>query len=414
MKKQIAKNTIYQILAKTFSVFGMFFVTMLITRTYGAYAFGQFSVALTYVTVFYLFTDLGMDLTFVKEIAHSESTPKNQPKNPRQLICSLFSFRMLSGTIVSVIAILLLFVVPYSYNVKRMIGIILPLIWLRSVYSFAQAVFQIRKNYLPHFVAMSISTVAGVSLTYIAVRMHAPILYVMFGVLASNLFLMLIGSVFVLHFVSIRFFFDISRWITLLQKAVPIGVSLVLNLIMVQTDRILLSLMSTEVSLGYYNLAYKLFDIVLLLPFFLLSSMYPILITLYRDSLPVFKKHFKQVLVLLVVSGIVLTIIAIPLSKHVIPYIWGIHMVNSILPFNILMFGSTLFFLSSGLSWGLIITDNQRTLAKVYGLACLFNFVFNIVFIPYYDYIAAASITVLTELLVLIYLVYKSKVVFFR
>jgi len=65
------------------------------------------------------------------------------------------------------------------------------------------------------------------------------------------------------------------------------------------------------------------------------------------------------------------------------------------------MAGAVFFFLSSPLTWVLVVKNRQGVLPFLYGFALLFNVILNIIFIPQYNYLASAVITVLTEFLVL-------------
>lgn len=64
------------------------------------------------------------------------------------------------------------------------------------------------------------------------------------------------------------------------------------------------------------------------------------------------------------------------------------------------------FFFLSALFWhGLIIYGKQKYLISVYVIGAIFNLVTNIIFIPRYSYIAAATTTVVSEALVLALLI---------
>ena len=81
-------------------------------------------------------------------------------------------------------------------------------------------------------------------------------------------------------------------------------------------------------------------------------------------------------------------------------------MINSSIAFNILVMGSFAFFVSAPISWIILIEQKQKTLPIIYGLALSFNVILNLIFIPKYDYIAAGAITVITECLVVLMLMF--------
>lgn len=67
---------------------------------------------------------------------------------------------------------------------------------------------------------------------------------------------------------------------------------------------------------------------------------------------------------------------------------------------DILIFATAIIFLGSLFSNMIIAIEKQRSLAKIYGLGAIFNFTVNLILIPKFSYLGAASSTLLTEALV--------------
>src|SRR5690606_37666628 len=91
--------------------------------------------------------------------------------------------------------------------------------------------------------------------------------------------------------------------------------------------------------------------------------------------------------------------------------VWGTEMANASIALNILMAGAAIFFLTSPLSWALLIKGYEKSMLVVYVVGFLINLAANLLFIPKYDYVAAAVTTVTTEVFILgalYYLYYTS------
>ena len=166
---------------------------------------------------------------------------------------------------------------------------------------------------------------------------------------------------------------------------------------MIHADRLILSILSTAYSVGIYNLSYKIFDIVLVLPTFFMNAVYPILVKIKAESEEKYRIFTVKAFIYLFTAGIVLTILGISFSAYLIPAIWGFQMNDAVIPFNILMTGLVFFFLTAPLSWVALLEGKKFYLMWIYGIAFFCNAFLNWYYIPLYDYYAAAVLTVLTE-----------------
>jgi O-antigen/teichoic acid export membrane protein len=75
------------------------------------------------------------------------------------------------------------------------------------------------------------------------------------------------------------------------------------------------------------------------------------------------------------------------------------------IPFRILLLSLPFFFTTSFLQWVLITLEKQKYLMYVYLFSTLLNIVLNIIFIPQFSYLASATITLMSEALVFVFLI---------
>jgi O-antigen/teichoic acid export membrane protein len=80
---------------------------------------------------------------------------------------------------------------------------------------------------------------------------------------------------------------------------------------------------------------------------------------------------------------------------------------NCIIPFRILLLSLPFFFTTSFLQWVLITLEKQKYLMYVYLFSVILNIVLNIIFIPQFSYLASATITLISEGLVFVFLIGK-------
>ena len=395
MFKIVAKNTIYQIISKVFTAGGALVGTILITRFFGAKTFGDYSIVMAYVLSFYLISDLGINAITVKEFSQDEKLIKRN-------FSSILLLRIVIGILLVILCNLVLFLVPYQIYIKQAIRIGSLLIFFQAIYTTCNIVFQAKLNYkrvaVISFIGSTLSVLILIPVVLLGSSLHLLILAVAAGYLLYPIF-----SLF-----NLRRYINLSResinyryWFMVIALSLPIGISLILNSFMVSADRLILSFMVDSISVGLYSLAYKIFELVLVVPTFFMNAMYPLMVRYNGNSPKDFNKSVKTSIKTLTLVALMLTAVTLITSKFLITTIWGIEMQKAFVPFNILMAGSIFFFLSSPLSWVLVVKNKQRVLPVIYGLALIFNVILNIIFIPRYNYLASAVVTVLTEFLVL-------------
>jgi O-antigen/teichoic acid export membrane protein len=203
-----------------------------------------------------------------------------------------------------------------------------------------------------------------------------------------------------------RSIIDRRYWKYAVFDSAPFGISLLLNTLMVQVDRLILSVLSTPVSVGYYSLAYRLFEFILVIPTFYMNSVYAHMIVIKNKSMLEYKHIFKNSILTLSLSAVIITIVSLIIAPIIIPLVWGEEMKQAVLPFVILTLGCLVFYLTSPLNWRLVADGKQKYLPFIYGIVLIVNIILNLIFIPMYDYKASAVITVLSEVIVLIMLLY--------
>jgi ribosomal protein L31 len=117
-----------------------------------------------------------------------------------------------------------------------------------------------------------------------------------------------------------------------------------------------------------------------------------------------FKKEITKWLILLTLFGFLL-LGFLYVASYVIPIIFQGRFLGSGPALRILALGMPLFFISALIWHLLIIVGKQKNLLYVYAIGAIFNVGANIILIPTYGYLAAATISVVSEALILLMLV---------
>ncbi len=396
MYKVIAKNTLYQTIAKIFTAGTGFLITILIAKSFGAAGFGEFVKITTFTAFFYLAIDLGLNAVFLQQ-EDSESKYKD-----------LFYLRFLIAFLTFLITNFVAFVLPYdpildigfSEAVKFGIFIFSFSFFSQAIILSASALFQKRLSYYFYMLAIAIGSLVNLAAVYFSTS-------VLFS-LTSTIFALVVGGA-VAAFLSIIFLkksilpvkidFIFSKKI--LIKAMPISIMLIFNLVYFRADSFLLAFFKESKDVGIYGLSYKFFDFLIALPLFLSNSIYPLLLR-NRKNFRKFNSLTKTYLLVFLCLG-VLFIIPFWFVSPLFAIIKTEYL-EAVLPFKILLLSLPVFFATSFLQWIFISLEKQKFLMYVYFASAVVNIVLNLIFIPKYSYLASAVITGISESIVFVVL----------
>lgn len=394
----VFKNASYQTLARILSSGSGFIISIFLARAFGAAGYGDFTKVTSFVALFYLFCDFGINAIFLQE---KESVTFK----------SLFYLRLIISTLLFTLANIIALFLPYESNlgvgfsslVKTGIFIYSFEVFVQSVIFSTNAVFQkkLRFDFLAK--ATIIGSFTSIILVALAIATRQPLQVVLLLLVVSDL----ITAVFALFYAKEKIFpvrLNISDSKALLVKSFPLGMMLIFNLIYFRIDSLILSSFKTSADVGIYGLSYLFFDFLLALPFFISNSIYPILLK-EKDHKKIFLKLTRSYLLIYLSLSAIIAIpfwFVSPLFSLIKP-----DFVSAIVPFRILLLSLPFFFLTSFLQWILITYKKTGYLVRVYFLSMCANIVLNFIFIPQYSYVAAATITGVLEGTVFLFLIHK-------
>ncbi|OHA51629.1 MAG: hypothetical protein A3A97_04420 [Candidatus Terrybacteria bacterium RIFCSPLOWO2_01_FULL_40_23] len=221
------------------------------------------------------------------------------------------------------------------------------------------------------------------------------------GILAAASFVnFILVLFFASRYVKIRPAFSVSKWTNIIKQSLPIALSLIFTLIYFRLDTVLLSLFKSQNDVGIYNLAYKLLENIIFYPAMLVGLLMPILSkTAFVDE-EKFKKVFENGAKILIIAALPMFIGGVLLAQEIIYFLGGSAFKDAAEPFKILL-GAT-FFIFFGTIFGatVIALNKQKEAIAIYFIAMFFNVATNIIFIPSYGYMATATTTLITEIIV--------------
>jgi len=401
---KIAVNTGAQLFGKAATTISTILIIILVTRNFLVGDFGNYTAIFSYVALFYVFTDFGFNAVFVRETGSSEEKQKEYFKN-------LLGLRLVTTILVAFLAIAILSFTGHSNFVKLGIIIALGVLVAQSFVASSLALFQARIRYDLAAVADIFGALANVIFVYLAVVNFNSILFVIWALVLGN-FVKVIVALFLVKF-QIRVLsmsFDRAFWQKMVVAALPIGLITVFSQFNSQIDKQIVLLadykpalgLSGDLAAGFYGLAYKVFELAIVLPAFVMNVSYPIMVGKSKEGLGVLFDFSKKLSKYLLFFGVGSLIIGWFMAPSAINILGGEKFSDSVVTTRILLLGFPLFFITPVTLWLGIILKKTKELLFIYGFAAIFNLVANLVFVPQFGYNVAAVITILSELMILV------------
>ncbi|RLB76756.1 MAG: hypothetical protein DRH24_17365 [Deltaproteobacteria bacterium] len=386
----ILSNTLAQLVAKGVAVILTLLSTTYIIRLGGSELFGEYTKALALITIGFTAIDFGLNAQAVRSMKGSLSSQ-------RQVLASTLLARLILALITILILNILIFILPggYSSEIKSIFWLGSLAILFQGLYTSSNAWFQRHLEYWRSSLAIIFATTLGTALT-IYYLLTSPTLKHLLLAFTIGYFVMGLTSLFLLN-PNLPRQFSFTNSLSHLKKSLLLGGILILSVIASKLDVIILGIFRSSNIVGEYGFAYRVFDVAIILPVFVMNTVYPLLVTAsVRKKQSLINSSLKT----LTIIGFLGILFLYPLAPLIYLVKPGLNI--SVSTFRILILFLPLFYASAPLMWQLIEAKREKSLLILYFLAALLNTILNLVFVPHYGVTASALLTGVTELFILI------------
>lgn len=411
MFKKVIFNTSAQIIGKVITASTTLLITLLIVRSLGPAGYGDFTKIFVFIGYFYSFADFGLNNIYIK-LANS--------KGNENLIRYLVALRLIISIFLAAVAIGISFFLPYDSSlgigygpaVKIAIAVASLTIITQALFTAANAYFQNNLRYDLSAISAAIGTFVVLSITVAATILKAPLIFYVSAYVFGGMTFVVVS--YLLIFLKFRQnilpIFNISKFTNLAKQSFPVAIALVFNIIYFRVDVLILAYSRPTEEVGLYGLAYTFFEASLTVPIFFSNALYPLLARLHKENpLAYVSQTKKWFMFLCAVSA--LHILGLRIVSYLIPLIDSRFSFGASQTALLILSAGIPFFYVSALLWHLlIIGDKQRFLSAIYIIGAIVNVAFNLIFIPKYGYLAASTITVVSEVLIALLLFLALKV----
>ena len=396
LSKKIAFNTIIHSLGKISAAVISLVIVILMTRYLGAQGFGNFTTIFAYLYFFSILGDLGLYLATLNELGR-ENIDK------QKIYSNAFTMRFFSALILMLLAISLIWFFPYSQIVKIGVLIVSILIFIQMVDQLLVVLFQEKMQTKYTAWAEFVGRILILILIFLSIKFDKGFLFILWSFVAGYVLHFLIDLFFAKKLLSFSFKFDKQIWKNLFSKSWPIATYMVFSMLYFKADTLILSLYHPASTVGIYGAPYKILEFLIVLPAIFMGLVIPHLSKAWsQKNLIDFKNIFQKAFDALSIITWPLIFGTVILAKPIINLIAGKEFFASTPILQILIFATGIIFLAHLTTFSVVAIEKQKAMMKYYIIAAISALILYFIFIPIYSYWAAAIITVLVELFILI------------
>ncbi len=388
-----AKRNIFYKLLSEFSRILPALLFIYMARILGDEDFGKLSFAYSFAGLFIIVADFGLNTILIRSLSR-------QKDQTGKYIDNIFVLKIVLSVVSLSVMGLFFLVTDYPAEVITVVMIFGGAMFFRTLVDFFCAVFNA-------YEWMDMEAFLKGTSHILLFLSGIVVLSLGFGTLGlANIFLLtyLISSIIGFYIVclsiaNIRPCFDLMFWRYLLRESLPLALTVIFTVIYFKIDVVMLSLIRGDNSeIGWYSAAMRLIELMVVIPALITSALFPIVSSLYQDSIDSLKKVFKASFRYLLVIALPTAVGILLLSERLIYTIYGKEYFKTIPALKILVFALIFIFVNYILMNILVAVDRQKINAIVAGTCVFINILLNLCLIPRYGYLGAGTATVITEI----------------
>jgi O-antigen/teichoic acid export membrane protein len=368
-------------------------VTLLLARTLGDDGFGQWSTALAAVQIAAQVGDFGLEQVAVRRAA-------TEREREHEWIGALLTLRLGIAVPVTLACVVAQLVLADNAQMAAA-GMLLSGTLLIAPFSVTRATFQLRVR----------NDLSVLVLTVNSLLWMAAVVALWFGDSDSvaAFAAAFLGAAFISTALEVWLAFRMSRpafrrstrlWGELARIGVPIGIAGLLVTAYVKLDQILLFALAGADEAGLYGASYRILDQAQFVPIALMTTLFPIMASSWPADRARVRRLGQMIVDYLAIASLPALAFTIVASEPLVRLLFGTEFLEAAKALPILM-GAFVTICFGYLAGNLVvILELQRLFLRNAALALVFNVVLNVILIPPYGFVAAAWVTLATEVLV--------------
>ncbi len=325
---------------------------MYIARLLPVSEFGSYIAVISFVGLFGIFTDFGINTVIIREGA------KN-PEDTHNLMFSSMGLKFFMSLASMLAAIVFALIAPYSLEVKLLIALETITLLMGGIGSMFSAVFNIYQDMKYISAIRIVERLTFASTAFIALILGFGVTGVIFATIiaaAVSLALSFVKSRQI-HFYKLNFRPILNY--TILGPAVWFGIAGVLATVWARVDTLMISLMLNMEQVGLYTPAVNYIGIGDMAVVALTGAFFPVLARTVHER-GISKKELSRYMGYFAIAAVVVTLATFAFGAPLMIFVFGPKFADSIVYINVLILGFAINLVAVPTALLLDVTNNQK------------------------------------------------------
>ncbi len=391
----IAKNTLYQTISKAISVLVGLIVIGMMTRYLGQTGFGYYTTIISFLQFFGVLADFGLQMTTTQMLSRPGI-------DQAKLFQNILALRLISATAFLGTAVALAWLMPYPMIIKQGISLVSLSFLAVSTQAVFISIFQNNLAMAKVAIAEIYNRLILLITTYWVITLDQGLIWVLAAFVFANLMGCLILIFSSRQYFKIRLDFDLTYWKKIFDTSWPLAITIALTLVYFRTDTLIMSFFRPQAEVGLYGAPYKVLEILIQFPYLFLGLMLPILTKFYTLNRKLFDLtlqtsfNFLIILTLPMITGVMI------LGQKIMILIAGPEFAVSGQLLSILIVAVGAIYLGALFGYTIVACGLQKKMIPFYIFDAVLSLALYLILIPIYTYWAAAYLTIMTEVIIML------------
>jgi O-antigen/teichoic acid export membrane protein len=397
MPQKVAHNIFSLLLAKVFSMILVFIGYAFLLRYLGNYQAGQFQFVISYVLLFWVVVDFGIQALVIKKVSEDLS-------QSRKYLGNFFAVELVLALGVYALLSLIAYLNHYEPAVQHAIYLTGFGMFLNALSIPFTAIISAHEDMHVLAVINFFDSVINFGIMLGAVLLKQGIVFLaLVQVLMGVMHLLVYSSLIRKYVPNLQFWSfiktpDRALMKGLFRSALPFGMLVGFGVIYNKIDVVILQHIRGYAETGLYTTAYKFFDLIAFFPAIVSSSLYPHFASkIQQGKMEEVKNSLQNYTRYMIAAALPLAFGGALLAPKLIAILGGQDFLAGFAALQVLVFGAAILLIYSAAN-SIMISQLTRYAVIITCANVFVNIIGNILLTPRFGFMAAASMTVVSEL----------------
>ena len=365
-------------------------VVIFIARYLGDIGYGKYSFAVAFTALFSVLSDLGLSTLTIRDVARDKS-------QAGRYLGQVSALKVILAIVTLLLIVIVINVLDYPRETTVAVYIIGASVIINS---FTRLFFSITSAFEKmeyEAVIKIIQTIILFSLVLLVIHFNYGLISIVSSYLVGSIFSFVL-SIFVIlkKFAKPKFETDLDFWRKTTKEALPFALTAVFSMVFFRVDTVMLSVMKGDAVTGWYYAACNIINALLAIPVIYGLAIFPVLSKYHESARSSFDKvgtlSFKYLLML----GLPISVGISLLAEEIIQLVYGSAYLNSSYALQIMVWVFFISCIAIVPFHALNSANKQHSAMTSLGIGAGLNVLLNLLLIPIYGLIGAASASVTT------------------